>query len=112
MYCSRGLICDTPSIGNSYDYNYCHHLSNPVPHPALLRSLALESVGDRLTTRDLVRERRLQSSSQRTLTSGDSFCLLDTSAPSPLSLSLLFLYASLACLAVSCLIRHVMCHIM
>lgn len=39
------------------------------------------------------------------------FGLLDTSAPSPLP-CLSSPYTSLAYLAVSCLIRHVMCHVM
>ena len=111
MYCS--LIRDTPSIGNSYDYNYCHHLSNPVPHPALLRILLhwrVMSDGD--STGIWWGEETAVKLTTHTHFGWFLLPLGHICSPSPLSLSLLFLYTSLAYLAVSCLIRHVMCHVM
>ena len=108
-----GLICDTPSTDNSYDYNYCHHLSNPVPHPALLRILLhgrVMSDGDSVGIwwgEETAVKLTMHTPSMWFLLPLGHIC-----SPIPFFVSLLFLYTSLAYLAVSCLMRHVMCHVM
>ena len=110
-----GLICDTPSTDNSYDYNYCHHLSNQSsasPRTAE-NSLAWEGNEWWRLCRDLVGRGDCSQAHNAHSLQVIPFAPWTHLLPhSPFFVSLLFLYTSLAYLAVSCLMRHVMCHVM